>query len=159
MQRSAPGLVAWLDNHARDDGTRPLMVRFVPVMFDGRDPPRIVPREFWGKDSIETTEEAALPLEVASGDDPPFIERRSTTWIGRHFGAGVIVLSPLAERRIEFYAIVYSPPGVDERPVRLAFNAAAKSVHKAIILAARGMTSTRIVARQSPCRPRWAHGG
>jgi hypothetical protein len=71
----APGLRAWLDNV--DGEVHParvvLAVRFWPVMFDGKDPPRAVPRELWGRDYFQTAEEPPIPLEPTSEDNPPFI--------------------------------------------------------------------------------------
>jgi hypothetical protein len=151
---TAPRLVAWLSERG-DKSKVPLEVRFSPVIFDGRDLPRAVPPELWGQDYLQTAEEPPFPLEPTSADDPPFIERSITTWAGRRIGRGILVDSSwaIAARRVEFYAVVYSPPGVDDRPVKRAIDIAVNAVHKAIILAALGRSSTTLVARQTCYRP------
>lgn len=50
-------------------------------------------------------------------------------------------------------AVVYMPPGVDSAPVKQALERSAHALHKAIMLAARGMSYSKIVARQTCYRP------
>lgn len=151
----APGLVAWLDNHAREPaGAPPYRVVFLPLMFDGEHPPQLLPHEFRGRDYFITETYDPLPVLAVEDDAKPVvIDRHVTTWTGRRFGKNVMLDSPLATRQIEFYAIVYSPPNVDDRAPSKALEAAAKAVQMAIVAAARGMSYSKIVARQTPYRP------
>jgi hypothetical protein len=146
-RHTAPALSAWLDG--REVSLPPFVVRFMPLMFDGKDPLQLAPREFWYRDHFVTVEEASWHLLAAIDDGSAIPERIGTTWTGRSFGMGVMVNSPLATRRIEFSAVVYMPPGVDERPVKQALERSARGVQDALMRAARGMSSAKIVARQT----------
>lgn len=149
---TAPGLVAWLNG--RESIVSPYEVKYLPLMFDGKDPLRIAPMEFWGMDSFMTETFPPLPLLVEEfAPRPVFIERQITTWTGHRFGLGILINSPLNTRQIECSAVVYMPPGVDSAPVKQALERSAHALHKAIMLAARGMSYSKIVARQTCYRP------
>lgn len=103
-----------------------------------------------GRDYFITETYDPLPVLAVEDDAKPVvIDRHVTTWTGRRFGKNVMLDSPLATRQIEFYAIVYSPPNVDDRAPSKALEAAAKAVQMAIVAAARACRTRR----SSPARP------
>jgi hypothetical protein len=156
-RHTAPALVAWIDG--REVSVPPYRVRFLPLMFDGKGPPQLAPQEYWYRDHFVTVDEAAWPrLSTLPDDSPAVPDRIGTTWTGRSFGMGVMVNSPLAARRIEFSTVVYMPPGVDERPIRQAIERSARMVHEALMRAALGVSSAKIIARQTCYRPTEDHG-
>lgn len=154
---TAPELAAWLAGGARAGADEsPVSVRFWPLMFDGKGPPTIAPIEHWDRERIEFVEEPAIDLALESDWPPPLIKRITVTWTGHELRQGLIVVSPrsFATRRFQASLVIFTPPGVNiTADIKHRAARAIDALHVAILSAVRGLSSTKIVARQTCYRP------